>query len=111
MSITKRYLEGDPSIIRSPDDRQAIAAIIDAHTFRLPGSRRNRVSKYPLWDPFYANCLKEAEEQLGITGINVNGAMRYKTAADRDAVKALTETLWTKAHEVFAARMQASGPR
>ncbi|MBN9361763.1 MULTISPECIES: hypothetical protein [unclassified Devosia] len=104
MSITKRYLEGDPSIIGGRLSSEQVGAIIDAHTFRLPGRRRNTRGKYPLWDPFYEDCLHRAGKQLGIAGINVNGAMRYKTSADRDAVKALTETLWAETHAAFEAR-------
>jgi len=48
---------------------------------------------------------RKAEEQLGVQGINVNGAMRYKTAANRDAVKSLTETLWVEAHAAHQARL------
>jgi hypothetical protein len=106
MSITKRYFEGDPSIVGGRVSREEAAAIIDVHTFRLPGRRRNTKSKYLLWDPFYGNCLRKAEEQLGIEGINVNGAMRYKTAADRDAVKELTETLWKDAQAAHDVRQR-----
>jgi len=105
MSVTKRNLEGDRSIIGGRMSPEEVGAIIDAHTFRLPGRRRNSKSKYPLWDPFYANYLAQAEKQLGIVGINVNGAMRYTTASDRDAVKALTERLWAEALLAFEKRL------
>ena len=108
MSITKRYLEGDPSIRRGPDDREAVSARIDAYPHKLQGRKKSREPKGPTWDPFWPGAVDQAERELGIASINVNGAFRYATVDDRNAVKRRAEECWPDRRNAFLARTTKS---
>lgn len=93
MSYSKRIFFGDDPA----DDhiRLLIAAQtikrIEAFKFQIPLRRRNRHMGRPHWDPRWPSIVQSAAEELKIETIQVNDQQRFKTKADSDAVKDLSE--------------------
>ncbi len=93
MSYSKRVLFGDDPA----DDaiRQQLAQRmeqwLEPFKFTIPTRRRNRLNVGPYWDSSWPSVIASTAKELKIDFVRINDQLCFKTQAEADAVKALSE--------------------